>query len=64
LNWAARPETDRSAWEDARGRLSAVVYDQLKPFMTSNQQALFSRMFMTDFMFKIKILRFPGLPAN
>jgi len=40
------------------------VYEQIKPIMSPDQQELFGRIFMTDFMFKIETLRFPGLPGH
>ena len=60
LNWASRPEAGTEAWEKARTDLSVQVYEQIKPIMSPDQQELFGRIFMTDFMFKIKAMRFPS----
>jgi hypothetical protein len=64
LNLASRPDSDTDNWEAARTQLSAEAYNQIKPLLNSAQQPLFDRMFMTDFMFKLKVLKFAGQPTS
>lgn len=63
LNGAAQPEADRDVWEDARSEFSAAVFAQLTPLLNSNQQGLFDRTFMSDFMFRMK-LQLPDPPTD